>query len=179
MRHHRLVIALAMTALLAVGCARGGGQGPDAPAAPAPKPTTTSAPPPTSTTAPRKPAATGKTAEDLVVALRQGGLPVLGWTLVTGPTDPDRLLGRPRQYTSKVTFSDRRLASGGGSEAANLADGGAIEVFATPADAARRVRALAGASARVSRHGRVVLALSRRLGTAAVNGYRDALERAL
>ena len=37
------------------------------------------------------------------MALRQNGLPVLGWTLVTGPTDPDRLLGRPGQYTSKVT----------------------------------------------------------------------------
>jgi hypothetical protein len=173
--------AAALALGLAAGCAGdggGGGQGRPAEGAPTATPAP-SAPPPASTKAPSRPKPTGPTAEELVVALRQGGLPVLGWTLITGPTDPDRLLGRPGRYTSKVTFSDRRLVAGGGTEAANLLDGGAIEVFATPADAARRVPALAGARIRVFRHGHVVLALSRRLGAAAAREYREALERAL
>jgi hypothetical protein len=119
------------------------------------------------------------TAEELVVALRQDGLPILGWTLVTGPTDPDGLLGRPGQYTSKVVFSDRRLVGGGGTEAANLADGGAIEVFASPGAAARRVPVLARSRVRVSRHGRVVLAVSTRLAAASTAKYREALDRVL
>ena len=182
----RLIAAVGVAAVLSAGCGgEGGGQdGRQAqpPSASAPAPTRApkaSTPPPATTSAPRKPQASGRTAEELVVALRQNGLPVLGWSLVTGPTDPDHLLGKPGQYTSKVTFSDRRLVSGGGTEAANLADGGAIEVFATPAAAARRVKALAGASAQVSRHGLVVLALSRRLGTTAVKRYRDAVEHAV
>jgi len=173
--------ALLAAAIGLAGCGRGEPQGGGALSTttrgPAPATTrasvTTTAPTTTTRTA------RARTAEELVVALRQAGLPILGWTLITGPTDPDGLLGRPGQYTSKVVFSDRRLVGGGGTEAANLADGGAIEVFASAGAAARRVPALAGKGARVSRNGRVVLAVSTRLAAVSAVKYREALDRAL
>ena len=176
----RLALAALLAGALGVaGCGRGTAQGGGGAATTrVPAPATTRAP--TTTVAPTTTrAAMPLTAEELVIALRQGGLPILGWTLITGPTDPEHLLGRPGQYTSKVVFTDRRLVGGGGTEAANLADGGAIEVFASTGAAARRVPALAGTRSRVSRHGRVVLVLSNRLMTASAAKYREALDRAL
>jgi hypothetical protein len=48
---------------------------------------------------------------------------------VTREDDPEQLLGLPREYTSKVTFADTRVAPAGGS----------IEVFRTSADLVERV----------------------------------------
>ena len=180
MSGRRALPAALLAGLLAAGlagCGRAAQGGADGTATTArtPAPATTRAPAttvaPTTTTR----SARAMTAEELVVALRQSGLPILGWTLITGPTDPDHLLGRPGQYTSKVIFSDRRLAGGGGTEAANLADGGAIEVFASAAAAARRAPVLAGRGVRVTRHGRVLLAVSTRLAAASAAKYREAL----
>ena len=112
-----------------------------------------------------------------MIRFRQSGLPILGWSLFTAETDDERLLGKPGQYSSKVSFSDRRLAAGGGTEASNLDTGGVSEVFATPADAARRARRLGGGSARVARHGRFLLRLSPRLGPGAAAGYEAALAK--
>ncbi|MFC8433369.1 hypothetical protein [Streptomyces sp. NPDC057253] len=59
---------------------------------------------------------------------------------VTAANDPNHLLGRPNQYTSKVTFTDTRIKASdvSGSEKGALERGGAIEVFADASDAKAR-----------------------------------------
>ncbi|MFD9415119.1 hypothetical protein ACFWC9_10405 [Streptomyces goshikiensis] len=59
---------------------------------------------------------------------------------ITAESDPNHLLGRPGQYTSKITFSDSRIkaADTEGLEPGDVALGGAVEVFANPADAQAR-----------------------------------------
>ncbi|MFF3612935.1 hypothetical protein [Streptomyces sp. NPDC002580] len=59
---------------------------------------------------------------------------------VTAEDDPNDLLGRPHQYTSKVTFSDSRISADdvSGTEKDGVERGGSIEVFATAADAKTR-----------------------------------------
>ena len=61
---------------------------------------------------------------------------------VTAANDPNKLLGRPGQYTSKVTFTDSRIkkADVEGTEKGDVERGGAIEAFANPADAAARAK---------------------------------------
>ncbi|MFJ9605027.1 hypothetical protein ACIRS1_01560 [Kitasatospora sp. NPDC101176] len=58
----------------------------------------------------------------------------------TAEDDPNHLLGRPGQYVSKVSFSDSRIkpADVEGESADSVARGGAVEVFATEADARKR-----------------------------------------
>lgn len=61
---------------------------------------------------------------------------------VTAANDPNHLLGRPSQYTSKVTFADSRVAAAdrAGHKAGDVELGGAIEVFRNAADAAARAK---------------------------------------
>jgi hypothetical protein len=59
---------------------------------------------------------------------------------VTAENDPNHLLGRPSQYTSKITFSDSRISASdvSGTEKGDVGRGGSIEVFASAADAKAR-----------------------------------------
>ncbi len=66
-------------------------------------------------------------AESVLLALQERGLPIGEYQVFTAEDDPNELLGRPRQYTSKVNFIDTTI--GPGSSAFDLADGGSIEVF--------------------------------------------------
>ncbi|TVZ84912.1 hypothetical protein FB157_120179 [Streptomyces sp. BK340] len=61
---------------------------------------------------------------------------------VTAAIDPNHLLGRPHQYTSKVTFDDSRVPADQirGMDKGDVGRGGAIEVFGSPADANARAR---------------------------------------
>lgn len=61
---------------------------------------------------------------------------------VTAENDPNHLLGRPSQYTSKVTFTDTRIKKSDveGTDKGDVERGGAIEVFGTPADAMTRAK---------------------------------------
>jgi hypothetical protein len=61
-------------------------------------------------------------------------------TTVTADNDPNHLLGRPHQYTSKVTFSDSRIDASdvSGLKKDDALRGGAIEVFGSNADAKTR-----------------------------------------
>ncbi|MGW3120951.1 hypothetical protein ACWDBW_28025 [Streptomyces sp. NPDC001107] len=61
---------------------------------------------------------------------------------VTAENDPNHLLGRPNQYTSKVTFTDTRIKAADvtGTEKGDVERGGAIEVFGSPTDAAARAK---------------------------------------
>ncbi|MEU8033481.1 hypothetical protein AB0C13_33465 [Streptomyces sp. NPDC049099] len=61
---------------------------------------------------------------------------------VTAASDPNHLLGRPGQYTSKVTFTDNRIKAADveGTEKGDVERGGAVEVFGSSADAATRAK---------------------------------------
>ncbi|MCQ8193897.1 hypothetical protein [Streptomyces rugosispiralis] len=56
---------------------------------------------------------------------------------ITAANDPNHLLGRPGQYTSKVTFADSRVqkADASGFKPGDVELGGAVEVFDNPAAA--------------------------------------------
>jgi hypothetical protein len=47
----------------------------------------------------------------------------------TDATDPNHLLGRPGQYTSKVNFVDSRLAPPSNPALIDVNDGGSVEAF--------------------------------------------------
>ncbi|MEU1077061.1 MULTISPECIES: hypothetical protein [unclassified Streptomyces] len=61
---------------------------------------------------------------------------------VTAENDPNHLLGRPGQYTSKITFTDTRIkkADTEGLDAGDVSRGGAIETFTTPDEAQARTK---------------------------------------
>lgn len=61
-------------------------------------------------------------------------------TVVTAENDPNKLLGRPQQYTSKVTFTDSRIAAADveGLDKDDSLRGGAVEVFGSEGDAKAR-----------------------------------------
>ncbi|MER6224190.1 hypothetical protein ACWCYL_29890 [Streptomyces sp. 900105755] len=63
---------------------------------------------------------------------------------VTSDNDPNHLLGRPNQYTSKITFDDTRISADdvSGTDKGDVDRGGAIEVFGSPADAQARAKYL-------------------------------------
>ncbi|MFE9496992.1 hypothetical protein [Streptomyces collinus] len=65
---------------------------------------------------------------------------------VTAANDPNHLLGRPGQYTSKVTFNDTRIKAGDveGSDKGDVDRGGAIEAFAHHAEAKARAEYIQG-----------------------------------
>jgi hypothetical protein len=65
---------------------------------------------------------------------------------VTPQNDPNHLLGRPHEYTSKVTFSDSWVpaAQVTGADPGGVERGGAVEVFANPADARARAQYVRG-----------------------------------
>lgn len=75
------------------------------------------------------------TASDAVAALEKAGIKVIDVHVFTEQDDSNRLLGRPGQYTSKISFFDARhpRSADGGDEGENT-----IEVFATAEDARRR-----------------------------------------
>ncbi|MFE2071135.1 hypothetical protein ACFXDH_53850 [Streptomyces sp. NPDC059467] len=61
---------------------------------------------------------------------------------VTADNDPNHLLGRPNQYTSKITFDDTRISADDvtGTDKGDVERGGAIEAFGSPADAQARAK---------------------------------------
>lgn len=74
---------------------------------------------------PAKPALTG---DAIAGSLQASGLPVSGVVVYTAETDTNKLLGRPNQYTIKVSWDDTR------DERANGNRDATIEVFATAVD---------------------------------------------
>ncbi|MFD8726160.1 hypothetical protein ACFV2H_51720 [Streptomyces sp. NPDC059629] len=62
--------------------------------------------------------------------------------IVTAENDPNHLLGRPNQYTSKVTFTDSRIKASDveGTDKDDVDRGGAVEVFADAAGAQARAK---------------------------------------
>ena len=174
MRHSTTMTALAtITALALAGCSNtshgnsNSGSGSSAPA----KANAAAATPLTASTAFTKLTTTVPTAK-------------LSGT-VTAATDPNHLLGRPGQYTSKITFTDSRI------KAADVTDstkgsvdlGGAIEVFADPAIAEARAKYIEAVTKSMSAlaeydyvHGTVLVRVSHYLTPAQAAGYKSAAD---
>lgn len=102
---------------------------------------------------------------------------------VTAANDPNHLLGRPSQYTSKVTFTDSRVnkADVVDSTKGSVDLGGAIEVFASPADATARAKYIQTVSKSMSAlaeydyvHGTVLVRVSHYLTPAQAEEYKAA-----
>lgn len=104
---------------------------------------------------------------------------------VTAANDPNHLLGRPGQYTSKVTFTDSRIKASDveGTEKGDVDRGGAIEAFASPSDAKARatyIQAIAKSLPAVAEydylHGTVLVRVSHYLTPAQAAEYKTATD---
>jgi hypothetical protein len=126
-----LPIVAVVLALLLSAC---GGSSQSSSSSTSPSPTATSTPPPTPT--PQAAAHTHQSADQLLQGLKAKGLPIGSSITYTAATDLNHLLGRPGQYTDKVSFKDTRITGQG--TGIGVSDGGSIEVFATTADAGKR-----------------------------------------
>ncbi|WP_116211741.1 lipoprotein [Streptomyces olivoreticuli] len=112
----------------------------------------------------------------------------LTWT-ATAVNDPNHLLGRPGQYTSKIAFADSQIPSKdtelGGTQlykAGDLQLGGSVEVFPSLEDAAARAKYVTAVTKSVQafaeydyQHGDVVLRLSHLLTPDQAAKYKAAL----
>lgn len=68
-------------------------------------------------------------AESVLLALQQAGMPIGEYVVYSAADDPNGLLGRPGQYTSKVNFVDTTLVPS--AIVFDVAEGGSIEMFET------------------------------------------------
>ncbi len=127
---------------------------------------------------------TSPTPREVVAKLKVAGLPIGRFKVYTKASDGTRLLGRPGQYTGKVSFRDRRIIDGGGGF--SVSSGGSIELFATEAAAKRRFAYVAAifnsASAAIPSEydyveGKAFLRLSQRLTPAQAKKYEAAFRR--
>ncbi|MEX5709508.1 hypothetical protein AB1484_14625, partial [Parafrankia sp. FMc6] len=126
---------------------------------------------------------TGPTAEQVAILLANQGLPLRTTVVYTAQNDPDRLLGRPGGYSSRLAFTDERISASeiAGAPADAIERGGAIEVFVDPASAAGRGAALrAPAGGDLPKEytyvrGTIVLRLSLILPEEMAAGYETAL----
>lgn len=174
MRHSTTIAtAAAITALVLAGCSNTsnshGNSGSGASSAPA-KANTAAATPLTASTAFTKLATTVPTAK-------------LSST-VTATNDPNHLLGRPGQYTSKVTFTDSRIKASDVefTKPGDVERGGAIEVFGSPSDAQTRAKYIQAVTKSLPAlaeydyiHGTVVVRVSHYLTPAQAAGYKTAV----
>jgi hypothetical protein len=174
MRKHRAVVAV-VAGLALAGCSK---SSPTPTAAP---PTTVTATDSTDTTAAATDttAAQAMTASDVVAKLKTAGLPIAETKDYTADDDPNKLLGRPNQYTSKTSFHDSTLPK---SASFSTDGGGSVEVFDT-ADLAKAredyVKSVIGTSALLAEYdylsGPVLLRLGHELTPTQAKAYQDAL----
>jgi hypothetical protein len=104
--------------------------------------------------------------------MKAAGLPITGVIVYSATTDPNHLLGRQGEYTSKDAWVDpAAVTAGAGSPSSNpggIEFGGGIEVFSTVADAEARLAYLAGLA---------ILRLSNYLTPAQAAEFRAAFDR--
>lgn len=134
--------------------------------------------------APTKATQTSKVgnATDVVNALKAKGLPFGEMKVFDATTDPNSMLGRPNQYTSKTNFqipavpSDKRDPS----DPFTVSNGGAVEVFANEADATARKEVLQAYAAinpeYQYQNGKILLRLSHFLTPDQATPYEAALK---
>jgi hypothetical protein len=70
--------------------------------------------------------------------LQAAGLPITDSVSITEDNDPNNLIGRPGQYTSKVVFADPRTGVALDKATPDNGSGGSVEVFADAAGAKTR-----------------------------------------
>ncbi len=154
-----LTLALAAVALaVTVACGGGDSSGTTPqPSAATPAPVRTAAPTPA-------PATDGLTSEAIVEGMIRRGLPVGEYANFSATIDPEGLLGKPHQYTSRSTFADVRILPMT-QEYPTVADGGAVEVFDNEADAQARLAAITAANPEQPAYleGTAILRLSEKL----------------
>lgn len=73
------------------------------------------------------------TAEEIVAAFKDAGLPIGRVEIYDAANDPNEMLGRPGQYTAKFNFADTRLEQSG-----EDVRGGSIESFDNEEDRQNR-----------------------------------------
>jgi hypothetical protein len=124
-----------------------------------------------------------QSADEVLQKLKDRELPVGESVAYTAKTDPNDLLGRPNQYTSKVIFNDTRLNPDPMAKGFDVQNGGSIEVFKDEDDAIARAKYLKNLTKSLSplaeysyREGTVLLRLSHRLTPTQAAEYEDALK---
>jgi hypothetical protein len=127
-----------------------------------------------------------RSADEVLQELKDRELPVGESVAYTAKTDPNDLLGRPNQYTSKVMFKDTRLNPDPIAKEFDVQNGGSIEVFKDEDDAIARTKYLKNLTKSFSpfaeysyREGTVLLRLSHRLTPKQAREYEDALKDVL
>jgi hypothetical protein len=122
------------------------------------------------------------TAADIAHALKAQGLPIGKITVFNAATDPNKLLGRPGQYTSKVAFRDTRIKDE--LDPTDVSAGGGVEVSENAGDAKKRaeyVRGFTEGSGVFSEYsyvrGRVFLRVSHELTPRQAKEYESVLNR--
>lgn len=125
-------------------------------------------------------------AAEVVQRLEDRGLPVGEVETYNAENDPNKLLGRPGQYTGKATFKDTGLEPDSITEEFDVQNGGSAEVFETEEDAGRREEYLNAISESAPmfaeytyREDRVLLRLSHSLTPGQAEEYEDALRGSL
>lgn len=123
-------------------------------------------------------------AAEVVQELRDESLPIGEIETYTAENDPNELLGRPGQYTGKVTFKDTRLPPDElAGEEFDVANGGSVETFDNEDDAARRQEYLETGTQGIPafaeytyREGTVLLRVAGRLTPDQAAEYEEALQ---
>jgi hypothetical protein len=82
--------------------------------------------------------ATSLDAPAILQKLQAAGLPITDSVVITETNDPNNLIGRPGQYTSKVVFADSRTGVPLDKAKPDNGSGGSVEVFADAAAAKAR-----------------------------------------
>ncbi len=126
-----------------------------------------------------------ETAEDIVNALKDAGLTITNMDVYTAENDPNSLLGRPNQYTSKVNFIDSRIEEEV-SERIGVQNGGSVEMFNTIEDAETRFNYISEISKTAPMfneyeyiNGKVILRVSRLLTPEQAAEYENTLSELL
>jgi zinc-ribbon domain len=127
-----------------------------------------------------------QSADEVLQGLKDKDLPIGESVAYTAENDPNDLLGRPNQYTSKVTFKDTRIDPHSIADKIDVRNGGSIEVFENQDDATARKnyvesigKAFAPAAEYTYREGTVLLRLSHQLTPKQAEEYENALRYVL
>jgi hypothetical protein len=135
----------------------------------------------TNTAAPKPKVKNGVNASDVVNALKKEGLPIGDQLVCTDDNDPDQLMGRPGQYTSKANFVDTTEQE---NMKVEILHGGTVEVFDNNVDAKNRfnyISKIAKSSPVFDEYdfvqGKILLRLSKNLPSNHAKKYEDTLKK--
>ncbi|HBI05357.1 MAG TPA: hypothetical protein DDY49_15185 [Paenibacillaceae bacterium] len=124
-------------------------------------------------------------ANSIINALKSAGIPVGNVNVYTEADDPNNLLGRPGQYTSKVNFVDTRVNEDS-TQDIEVSNGGSVEVFVNENDAKSRYEYISNIAKSAPifneydfRYGNVVLRISKKLTPTQEKEYEEALTNVL